>query len=119
MNLLFLIDDDQTYVKILTQYLKETFEVKIFHNAEDCLLALNDQKPEWAIIDYQLPGMNGLELFKHLKSNVDSDKLIVLSANDSSKVILDMIRMGVRNYVVKDEQVIDSLQTVIEGEDDF
>ncbi|MEM7550756.1 MAG: response regulator [Bacteroidota bacterium] len=119
MDVLFLIDDDQTYVKILTQYLKDEFDVRVFHNAEDCLEALTSEKPQWAIIDYQLPGMNGLELFKHLRSYVESDKLIVLSSNDDPKVILDMIRQGVQSYVVKDEQVIESLQAAIEGELEF
>jgi DNA-binding NarL/FixJ family response regulator len=121
MQSIYIIDDDETYVKILTQYLKDQFEVKVFHNAEDALPEIENEEtePGFVIIDYFLPGMNGLELFNILSDRMDIGKLIVLSSNDDAKVVLDMIRQGVRNYVIKDEQVIESLQAAIDGEEDF
>jgi DNA-binding NarL/FixJ family response regulator len=119
MNPIVIIDDDETYVKILTQYLKEQFEVVVYHTAEECLENIGSVKPQFIIIDYFLPGMNGLDLFQELGKLFEVDRLIVLSANDDAKVVLDMIRQGVRSYVIKDEHVIESLQAAIDGEDDF
>jgi DNA-binding NarL/FixJ family response regulator len=119
MKPIVIIDDDETYVKILTQYLKDQFEVKVYHTAEACLDDIDSVKPEFIIIDYFLPGMNGLDLFQELGKKFEVDRLIVLSANDDAKVVLDMIRQGVRSYVIKDENVIESLQAAIDGQHDF
>ncbi len=63
--------------------------------------------------------MSGIELFEKLKSKVtDSTKVIMLSALDDGNMVLSFIQKGVRDYVIKDENVIDSLQAILEGKDD-
>jgi len=120
METLFIIDDDETYAKILSQPLKKKYRIRICHSAEHCLQTIEQyDKPQVAVIDYYLPGMNGMELFKKLKDEYQIPKLIVLSANEDSGVVLDMIRNGVRHYVIKDEHAFDALQealTELDGE---
>lgn len=119
MPSIFIIDDDRTYVKILSQYLKDQFEVYSYETAEESLSGLKENQPEYIIIDYFLPGMDGLQLFQRLKKEYDPEKLIVLSSNDDAAVVLDMIRQGVRSYIIKDENVIESLQCTLDGDDFF
>ena len=42
----------------------------------------------------------------------------MLSALDDGNMVLNFIQKGVRDYVIKDENVIDSLQSILEGKDD-
>ncbi len=42
----------------------------------------------------------------------------MLSALDDGNMVLSFIQKGVRDYVIKDERVIESLQAIISGEDD-
>lgn len=71
------------------------------------------------IIDYRLPGMNGIELFEKIKDRVtDNQKVILLSALDDGNMVLSFIKKGVRDYVIKDDSVIDSLKSIIEGQDE-
>lgn len=117
METLYIIDDDETYAKILSQPLKKKYRIRICTSGEQCLQHLEqDEKPDVAVIDYYLPGMNGMELFKKLNEEYQIPKLIVLSANEDSSVVLDMIRNGVRHYVIKDEQAFDSLQEALAEE---
>ncbi len=44
----------------------------------------------------------------------------MLSASDDGNMVLSFIQKGVRDYVIKDENVIESLQAILSGKaDDF
>ena len=118
----YLIEDDEIYSEFIRKSLAQNdFKVKPFYNAEDCLKIIDTSpKPDVIIIDYKLPGMNGIDLFQEIqpKFNEDETKIIFLSAIDDGNLVLDFIQKGIRDYVIKDEQVINSLISIIEGNDD-
>jgi len=114
MRTLFIVDDDEIYARLISEHFKTRFKIKICPDAENCLQALNAVVPDIAIIDYYLPGMNGLELFKILKDEHNISKLILLSSNEDSQVVFEMIRNGVRDYVIKDENTFESLDDALE-----
>ena len=63
---------------------------------------------------------SGIELYEQVKDQLSSEvKVIMMSAIDDGNLVLDFIKKGVRDYVVKDEKVINTLISVIEGEDDI
>ena len=119
----YLIEDDEIYSEFVRKSLTQSdFNVKPFYNAEDCITELknNPLVPDVIIIDYKLPGMNGIEFFQTIQPTVDEDKtkLIVLSSIDDGNLVLDFIQKGIRDYVIKDDQVVSSLIAIIEGNDD-
>ena len=62
----------------------------------------------------------GWELYDEIKNRLHPDvKVIMMSAIDDGNLVLEFIRKGVRDYVVKDEKVIQTLKSVIEGTDDI
>jgi len=114
MKTLFIVDDDEIYARLISEHFKTRFKIKICADAENCLQVLNAVVPDVAIIDFYLPGMNGLDLFKILKKEHNIPKLILLSANEDSQVVFDMIKNGVRDYVIKDEDALESLDEALE-----
>lgn len=120
MNI-YLIEDDLIYAEFIKKSLGQNLGYKITHfeSAETALAALKGGMPEALIIDYKLPGMSGIEFYEAIKSKVkDEHKVIMLSALDDGNMVLSFIQKGVRDYVIKDESVIDSLTAVLEGKDD-
>ena len=118
---IFLIEDDKIYSDFIRKTLGRdlTYKIQAFYSAEDAFAALNGNLPDVMIIDYKLPGMSGIEFFEKIKSKVtDSSKIIMLSALDDGNMVLSFIQKGVRDYVIKDENVIESLQSILEGKDD-
>ena len=116
----FLIEDDEIYSEFIRKSLTD-YKVKPFYTAEECLKELETgNTPGAIIIDYKLPGMNGIEFFQKVRPTIDEDstKMIFLSAIDDGNLVLDFIQKGIRDYVIKDEQVINSLVAIIEGNDD-
>ena len=116
----FLVEDDEQYAEFIKKSLRKKYQIYSFTTAEDCLVTLKSIKPDVLILDYNLPGMTGIELYEKSKPQLTEDtKVIMMSAIDDGNLVLEFIAKGVRDYVVKDEKVIQTLSSVIEGEDDI
>lgn len=116
----FLVEDDEEYAEFIKKSLRKKYQIYSFITAEECLVTLKSINPDVLILDYKLPGMTGIELYEQVKDQLSSEvKVIMMSATDDGNLVLDFIKKGVRDYVVKDEKVINTLISVIEGEDDI
>lgn len=121
MKRIFIVEDDPLYREFLKTSLETDRQIitRAFQNAEDCLKALASEiNPNFIIIDYFLPGMNGIEFYRKIRQQKIKTEVIILSANTDSGLVLDLVKQGVRNYVVKDERVIDSLRSILEENQD-
>lgn len=118
---IFLIEDDAIYSQFIQKALglNSDYKIKAFENAEDAYAAINGKLPDAMIIDYKLPGMSGIELYEKIKDKIkEENKIILLSALDDGNMVLSFIQKGVRDYVIKDENVIESLKAILEGNDE-
>ena len=116
----FLVEDDEVYAEFVKKSLRKKYQIYSFISAEDCLVTLKSISPDVLILDYNLPGMSGIELYEQIKDNLSPHvKVIIMSAIDDGNLVLEFIKKGVRDYVVKDEKVIKTLTSIIEGEDDI
>ncbi len=114
----FIIEDDAIYLEFLKENLRVKYKIYAYYSAEDAILALKSITPDVLIIDYKLPGMNGMELYENVKDNLPNDvKIIITSGIDDGNLVLDFIKKGIRDYVIKDENVIVSLKSIIEDDD--
>lgn len=110
----FLIEDNQTEGLLLSLALGKNEELDITHytNAKDVLEHM-DQSPDIALVDINLPDINGLELIKKLKEIKPDIRIIVISAQRDVDVISEIQEEGVYNYLVKSEGVLNYLKKVI------
>ncbi len=118
---IFLVEDDPIYSEFIRKALGQNPDYKInaYLSAEEALKAINGNLPEALIIDYKLPGMTGIDLYEKIKPRLtDTNKVIMLSALDDGNMVLSFIQKGVRDYVIKDEHVIESLQAILSGKDE-
>ena len=120
---IYLIEDDPIYAEFIAKALESdpANELKLFLTGEDCLKSLNSTLPDVMIIDYKLPGISGIDLYEKIKPRLtEKNKVILLSSLDDGNMVLSFIQRGVRDYVIKDENVIDSLMSILTGnEDDY
>ena len=120
MMKVFIVEDDNTYAEFLKKSLRRKYKIHSFSTAEDCLVALKSITPDVFIIDYKLPGMSGIELYEKISETMKTSfKAIMLSGIDDGGLVLDFIRRGIRNYVEKDDKVIESLIAIIDDSDDY
>ncbi|MEL0113463.1 MAG: response regulator [Rickettsiales bacterium] len=82
------------------------FLVEICGSGEDAM-ALHAARPfDLMVIDYRLPGMNGIELARTLLAQDDSFPIIMLSGVGDANDATDALSLGVFSYLVKDRDDI-------------
>lgn len=111
----FVIEDNRTESMLLRLALSEVgnLEIKTFANATSMLKEITE-KPHIAIIDLNLPDMNGLELIKKIKVQSPETRMVVVSAQRDMDVLAKVQEEGVFNYLVKSEACLTYLSHVIE-----
>src|SRR5512135_987983 len=66
---ILIVDDEEIFAENLWEYCRKRLaEVKVVPSGEAALEVAHDFKPDVLILDYGLPGMDGLETFARLKS---------------------------------------------------
>lgn len=81
-------------------------------SGEDALATLEDGAPDLAVIDLDLPGMNGFELISCLHSRVPGVPVVVLSSHAAARFEGPTLQAGARAYVPKDRAADDLMGTV-------
>lgn len=115
---ILLVEDDETTGMMLVEALyKDGYTVKWCPNGEDALNVYKDNPFPVVITDIEMPGMDGKELITRLKG-LDEDQLIfVLTVHDEKDVIIEIMRKGVYDYIVKpahSEDILNKLERAFE-----
>lgn len=116
----YLIEDDEIYAEFVQRSLSKNpnFKVKTFGSAEECLANGNGSADAY-IVDYHLPGKTGIDFYEEIKPRLkEENKMIMMSAIDDGNMVLSFIKKGVRDYVIKDDNVIESLTAILEGKEE-
>ena len=103
-NKILLVDDSLSMLSFLTKIFKSDYEVEYKTNAYSALSLLDGgTMPDLIITDINMPEINGVEFVKRLKSNLQYNEIpiIVLSGNSETSDKINMLKMGVYDYVVK------------------
>jgi DNA-binding NarL/FixJ family response regulator len=119
---IFLIEDDEIYATYISKSLslKPGRIVRHFSTGEAAWDSLSNNPPDALVIDFDLPGIKGIELFEKINKEFGKGKFrtIMLSSLDDGKIVLSFIRRGVRDYVIKDEHAVDALNAILEGREE-
>src|SRR5690606_13552314 len=71
-------------------------------DGERALLTARTLRPDVVLLDINLPGMNGLQVSRQLKSERPAVSVVVLTAYHDSQQVLHAMRAGASAYCVKD-----------------
>ena len=102
MRRILVIDDDAAITSVLKRGLSyEGFAVDVAASGLDGLAVLRDHPPDLVILDIMMPGIDGLEVLKRLRS-VDSHlPVLMLTAKDAPSDQVQGLERGADDYVVK------------------
>ena len=116
---ILLVDDNPTNLQVLYQTLEgHGYKLLIAKNGEDALKIAAKIKPALILLDIMMPGMDGYEVCKRLKSDPEltPSTVIFLSALDDAKDKIKGLKLGAVDYITKPfqfEEVIARVDTHI------
>lgn len=102
--MIFCVEDDSAIRELMVYALRASnFEAEGFQDGAALLQALQQQKPDLITLDIMLPGMDGIEILKALRSNPATERIPVIMASakgtEYDKVLgLDL---GADDYLAK------------------
>jgi DNA-binding NtrC family response regulator len=107
---IMIVEDDPWYGSILQYHLglNPDYEVILLETGKDCLANLGKQ-PDLITLDFSLPDMNGETLYKKIKEVNPAIPVIVISSQEDITVAVTLLKMGVKDYLVKDDTTKDLL----------
>jgi FixJ family two-component response regulator len=100
--LVFIVEDDNFYNSVISTYLKtKGFEVHSFLSGEECIDKLS-LHPDIILLDFMLPGIDGIEVMRRMKANNSKSEVIFLSGQTDIKIALEAFHEGAYDYIMKD-----------------
>ncbi len=102
--MIYCVDDDNTIREIEVYTLKQTgFEAKGFADGEALFEALKAEKPDLIVLDIMLPGKDGMEILKEIRSNPETERIPVIMATAKGTEIdkIQGLDKGADDYLVK------------------
>ena len=113
--MIWCVDDDNTIRDIEVYTLTQTgFEAKGFADGISMLEALKTEKPELIVLDIMLPGKDGVEILKEIRSNPETRKIPVIMAT-AKGTEMDKIQgldTGADDYLVKPFGVMEMVSRI-------
>ncbi len=98
---ILVVEDDQGIADTLRRGLIfEGYRVDVVYDGKEALAAARDQPPDLVVLDWMLPGLDGLEVCKRLRAASDVP-ILMLTAKDSIPDRVVGLDAGADDYLVK------------------
>ena len=76
-------------------------------NGQELLDLLETVQPDIALLDLQMPVMDGMEATEHLQVRFPKVKIIIVSMHEEDRFIIHLLEKGVNGYLLKDTEPIE------------
>ncbi len=99
---ILIIDDEATLAKNIKTYLsKHGYEAQIAASGEEGLAQLDRFGPDVVLLDYQMPGLDGLEVLRRIRADAPHVKVIMMTGHGGVQVAVEAMKAGAHDYLTK------------------
>lgn len=114
-----LVVDDAMFMRSRLKALLEGagHEVVEAQNGREALTAYAESAPDVVLMDVTMPEMDGLEALKEIRASSPEARVIMCSALGQQSIVLEAVRAGARDFIVKPfrpEKVLEAVQRQID-----
>jgi two-component system, NarL family, nitrate/nitrite response regulator NarL len=116
------VDDHPFFRDGVARGLTQSGRIRVLGEAEDGHRALEVialEKPEVAVVDYQMPDMDGIAVVRALKRDDSPTRVLLLSALTDSAIVFQALEEGASGYLAKDSsraEIVDAVIRVAKGD---
>ncbi len=87
-------------------------------NGKDALAQALSLEPDLILLDLNMPGMNGIETIKAMRSAGVDARILIFTVSDDHRNVVDALKEGADGYLLKDmepEDLVENIKKTIEG----
>ena len=98
-----LVDDEPALLDVTRLYLQKGggMSFEICESAREALERMEKRSFDAIVSDYEMPGMDGIELLKHLRSRGDNTSFIIFTGKGREQVVIEALNSGADFYLQK------------------
>ena len=114
------VDDHALLRKVIAATINAEPDMKLVaeaSNGEEAIERFRVHRPDVALMDLQMPGLNGIEAMIRILAEFPDARIIVLTTYSGDVQVIRALRAGARAYLLKghDRELIETIHLVVEG----
>ena len=111
-----ILADDHAVVRAgFRQFMEAAGDIEVIAEVDDGLQAvqaIQEQNPDVAVLDIQMPGLSGIEVTRWVRANARRTGVLILTAFDDDPYVLAVLQAGANGYVLKTADASDLIRAV-------
>ncbi len=113
---LLIVDDEERFVETLSKrFAARGFYVEGANSGPDALAILNQKPFDVVLLDLRMPGMDGLQTLREIRSAQPLLQTVMLSGNASINAAVEGMRLGASDYLLKPADIEEVIAKVEEA----
>ena len=116
-----IVEDNKEVKDILCEYVKSNpalYLAGAYGNCEDAIKNLGEDKPRIVLMDIDLPGINGIEGTKKIKTFFPKTDVIIITVFENSESVFSALCAGASGYLTKNikcDELLSSIDECLTG----
>ena len=117
---ILIVEDNRYYASMIENHLHQYpgFTVAAFDNGDAAMEAYDRVRPDIVLLDYHLnveddSAPTGYDYLQQIKDRNPEQAVVMLSSNDNVKQVVELLKTGAYDYVLKDESAFEQLDKVL------
>lgn len=117
-----IVDDHQMFAQSLARVLGDEPGIAVLgvgSHRDEALRLVEERTPRVLLVDYQMPGANGVEIAAEIKQRWPDTMIVMITGNADDEVLLSAIEAGCSGFLTKDRaasDVADAVRVAAAGE---
>ena len=117
-----IIEDNNSYRECLSNSLSAFQDIEVVHalcNALHISEHFDEQLPDIALLDINMPGLSGLDAIKEISKKYPTVQCVMLTIDAGLDTVIKCMQYGAKGYLVKDKdsinKIVESIRTLYSG----
>ena len=107
------VDDEELTLRTISRGLRdEGFDVFTACSGEDALRVFAEEKPDLTLLDIVMPGKDGVEVLREIKSTTPAAIILMMSAYHMVDRAVEAMKLGAYDYLIKPFHLADMIATL-------
>lgn len=114
-SIIYSVEDDVDIARIINKTLtKQGYQVFSFPDGKSFIEAFNKQKPDLVLLDLMLPDMNGNDIIKYIRNDIENNEveIIIISAKRMLMDKVEGLDLGADDYLEKPFDLLELMSRV-------